>query len=443
MHIMNTTLVNTRVWVVAIITCSLLSCSLNKQLGKQANKLLLRDSAIAAGHIGISIFEPATGKYWYNHNADKYFIPASNTKLFSLYAGMKYLGDSLVGMRISETKEGLILTPTGDPTLLHPDFERQPVVDFLNQQGISLLANNNLSEINGHGGGWAWDDYDASYMSERSVMPVYGNLLVVTGTASEPIYFPKRAAASLSAKNNTHRGYINGVSRSRYSNDFSYDAIGKKSTKNAIPFISSLPLAFDILGDAIKQNIAPVGIIDSSKILRSFVLFSQPSDSLLKPMMKWSDNFFAEQTLLMASNQKLGFMSDRDMINYLLKNDLKAIPQMPKWVDGSGLSRYNLFTPQSFVFVLNQLQQSFDFERIKNILPTGGEGTLSSYYKTESGFIFAKTGTLSNNCALSGYLITKKNKLLIFSILANNYQTSATPVRKAVEQFLRDIRERY
>jgi serine-type D-Ala-D-Ala carboxypeptidase/endopeptidase (penicillin-binding protein 4) len=80
---------------------------------------------------------------------------------------------------------------------------------------------------------------------------------------------------------------------------------------------------------------------------------------------------------------------------------------------------------------------------MKIILPTGGEGTLSSYYKKDAGFIFAKTGTLSNNCAISGYLITKKGKLLIFSILANNYITGATPVRKAVEQFLQQLREKY
>ena len=430
-------------FLIAISTCWLFSCSINKELGKQANRILLKDSAIAAGHIGISIFEPATGKYWYNHNGDKYFVPASNTKLFSLYAGMKYLGDSLVGMKITQTNDALMLNPTGDPTLLHPDFERQPVVDFLSKQATTLFANLNLPAINGHGRGWAWDDYDASYMNERSAMPVFGNLLLVTGAASAPIYFPKRAAASMLAKSKSQRGFINEVSRSRYSNDFSYDAIGKKSSKTMIPFISSLPLAFDILGDTIHQKIETSGVFDSTQIIRTFVLHSQPSDSLFKPMMKWSDNFFAEQTLLMASNEKLGYMNDGDMIDYLLKNDLKAIPQMPKWVDGSGLSRYNLFTPQSFVFVLNQLKQTFDFERIKNILPTGGEGTLSSYYKTEAGFIFAKTGTLSNNCALSGYLITKKNKLLVFSILANNYQTSATQVRKAVEEFLRGVRERY
>ena len=64
-------------------------------------------------------------------------------------------------------------------------------------------------------------------------------------------------------------------------------------------------------------------------------------------------------------------------------------------------------------------------------------------YKKYAGNIFAKTGTLSNNCALSGYLITNKGKLLIFSILNNNYITGATPVRKAVEKFLVDIIEKY
>jgi serine-type D-Ala-D-Ala carboxypeptidase/endopeptidase (penicillin-binding protein 4) len=170
---------------------------------------------------------------------------------------------------------------------------------------------------------------------------------------------------------------------------------------------------------------------------------SQPSDSLFKPMMHRSDNFFAEQSLLMVSNEYLGYMSDGKIIDTLLKYDLKDVPQKPKWVDGCGLSRYNLFTPQSFVYILNKTKNEFGWERLKNILPTGGTGTLSSYYKKDSGFIYAKTGTLSNNCALSGFLITKKGKVLIFSVLANNYTTGATPVRRAVEQFLLSIRENY
>jgi D-alanyl-D-alanine carboxypeptidase/D-alanyl-D-alanine-endopeptidase (penicillin-binding protein 4) len=160
-------------------------------------------------------------------------------------------------------------------------------------------------------------------------------------------------------------------------------------------------------------------------------------------MMHRSDNFFAEQTLLMASNEHLGYMSDEKIIDTILNFDLKDVPQRPRWVDGSGLSRYNLFTPQSFVYILNKIKNEFGWERIKNILPTGGTGTLSSYYKNDSGYIYAKTGTLSNNCALSGYLITKKGKILIFSVLANNYITNSVPVKKAVEQFLLAIRENY
>ena len=159
--------------------------------------------------------------------------------------------------------------------------------------------------------------------------------------------------------------------------------------------------------------------------------------------MHRSDNFFAEQTLLMASNEKLGYMSDEKIIDTLLKLDLKEVPQKPKWVDGSGLSRYNLFTPQSFVYILNKMKNEFGWDRLKNILPTGGTGTLSAYYKNDSSFIYAKTGTLSNNCALSGFLITQKGRVLIFSILTNNYITGATPVRKAVEKFLLAIREKY
>ena len=113
-------------------------------------------------------------------------------------------------------------------------------------------------------------------------------------------------------------------------------------------------------------------------------------------MMHNSDNFFAEQTLLMASNERLGYMNDEAIIDTLLSTDLKDIPQKPKWVDGSGLSRYNLFTPQDFIYILNKMKNEFGLERLKTILPTGNTGTLKNYYVTDSSFVFAKTGSLSN-----------------------------------------------
>lgn len=160
-------------------------------------------------------------------------------------------------------------------------------------------------------------------------------------------------------------------------------------------------------------------------------------------MMHRSDNFYAEQSLLMVSQAKLGQINDYKIIDTLLKTDLKDLPQKPRWTDGSGLSRYNLFTPNDFVFILKKMHDEFGMNRLKTILPTGNEGTLTNLYKQDSSYIFAKTGTLSGVVALSGFIYTKKNKLLIFSVLINNHQGSAPIIRRRVEEFLSGLRQRY
>ena len=111
------------IWGLFIITSGFYSCSINKQISKQAANTVLKDSAINTGNIGICIYEPATNTYWYNYNSTHYFIPASNTKLFTLYAGMKYLGDSLVGIKYRFNKDEIILQGTGDPTLLNDEYK--------------------------------------------------------------------------------------------------------------------------------------------------------------------------------------------------------------------------------------------------------------------------------------------------------------------------------
>jgi D-alanyl-D-alanine carboxypeptidase/D-alanyl-D-alanine-endopeptidase (penicillin-binding protein 4) len=130
-------------------------------------------------------------------------------------------------------------------------------------------------------------------------------------------------------------------------------------------------------------------------------------------------------------------------IKELLKNDLSGFPEMPRWVDGSGLSRYNLFSPKDFVWILNKMRNEFAWERLTTILPTGGTGTLGTAYKADSTRIYAKTGSLSGVNALSGYLITRKNKVLIFSVLVNNHVQPASVIRNQLARFLHELIEHY
>ena len=208
-----------------------------------------------------------------------------------------------------------------------------------------------------------------------------------------------------------------------------------------IPFITSTALSISLLKDTVRG--LKLAMSENTSLKNAKKIFSQRTDAMLSLMMYRSDNFFAEQALQMVSNERLGVMNDAKIIDTILKTDFKDLPQKPKWVDGSGLSRYNLFTPQDFVAILNKMRQEFGMERIKIIFPTGGRGTLDNYYVADSNFIYAKTGTLSGVVAISGFLHTKKNRQLIFSVLVNNHQASATDVRRAVEKFLQAIRKKY
>jgi len=159
------------------IFCILSSCSLQKQISKSVSPFVLNDSSLKTAHVGISIYEPAANKYWFNYQGEHYFTPASNTKIPTCYAAMRYLGDSLEGALKMETDTAIFILPTGDPTLLHPDFKNQPVISFLKNATKKIYITDLLWKDHPLGSGWSWDDYNDSYMAERSPMPVYGNII--------------------------------------------------------------------------------------------------------------------------------------------------------------------------------------------------------------------------------------------------------------------------
>jgi len=424
-----------------IFTFYFISCSPQKQLAKEAKADFFSNHDFAPAHVGIAVYDPAANKFLYNYQSHKYFVPASNTKLFSFYAGLKYLGDSLVAARYKMEGDRVILQATGDPTFLHPDFKNQPLLKFLQNERIDKVSINTSFASQSLGRGWAWDDYTADYMAERDPFPMYGNVATFTFTGDSLQIIPPTLKQVVVGKP------VNGerwdVNRSLGGHFYTIEnGRGTNAKQKTITMAMERGgFAARLLADTLHKEVTSEE--EPLEKSESIAIYSQPTDSLFTIMMHRSDNFFAEQTLQMVSYEKLGIMSDRKIIDTLLKTDFKDLPQSPQWVDGSGLSRYNLFTPQDFVWILNQLKTEFGLERLKVILPSANTGTLAGLYKGYEGHIFAKTGTLSNNVALSGYLITKQNKTLIFSILVNNHLTTAAAIRKQLAAFLTSIIDKY
>ncbi len=428
---------------VLIILPFLISCSVSKQINRQAKNDVLNNPVFVSAHTGISIYEPATGRYWYNFQGDKYFVPASNTKLPTCYAAMKYLGDSLAALRYTEKDDTLFIAPTGDPTFLYPDFPKQNVYEFLSNTNKPIILNTAIWQDERWGSGWSWDDYSDYYAAERSVMPVYGNILIIKNRLNNPEVLPSYFRNGVHIDSSVDKNLFPGSAhRELAENSFKVKETSSAEHYTETPFYTGNNVLLHLLKDTLHKEILIDDRTDNRINQPQITLHSQPTDSMLKPLMHRSDNFFAEQTLMMVSDKLLGVMNDEKIIDTLLKTDFKDLPQKPNWVDGSGLSHYNLFSPQDFVMILNKMKNDFGMERIKNILATGGTGTIRNYYKADSGFIYAKTGTLSGVVALSGFLYTKKNKLLIFSTLVNNHNGSTTDIRRGVEKFIEEVRNK-
>ncbi|MES1220543.1 MAG: D-alanyl-D-alanine carboxypeptidase, partial [Bacteroidota bacterium] len=232
------------------------------------------------------------------------------------------------------------------------------------------------------------------------------------------------------------------VKRKRDTNSYTIYQGKESYIEQEVPFVTyGIQSALQFLKDSIGKEV----VINNKPAKKNqlHTIYSQPLDSLLKPLMYHSDNFFAEQVMLMVSNKLLGVMNDEKVLDTLLKTDFKDLPQKPRWADGSGLSHYNLFSPMDFIFILNKMKNEFGMKRVQSIFPTGGTGTLQNYYRKDSSYIYAKTGTLAGVITISGYLYTAKNKLLLFSVLVNNRQAEGSDIRKAVEKFITELRSKY
>ncbi|HEY9168551.1 MAG TPA: D-alanyl-D-alanine carboxypeptidase [Lutibacter sp.] len=380
---------------------------------------------------GLLVYDSTSNDTIINYNADKYFTPASNTKIFTLYTALQLLPEKIPAFKYNIDKDTITLLGTGDPTFLHPFFQDSTALKMAqNFKKVNLILGNLSDEK--YGPGWAWEDYDTYFSPERSSFPMYGNVVTINNKPTLQS-IPKVLEKQIQYSEIPHNRNLN-------TNHFYYNPKNDKAIE--------IPMVIDSLLIAELWNALLPGkvfITNYSPKKMDLIAYSIPSDSLYKQMMHESDNFLAEQILILSSSTLSDTLSTSKIRNLILENHLKDLKQKPRWVDGSGLSRYNLFTPTSFVQVLTKLYTNVPRARLFNLFPTGGEfGTLKKWYAgNPKPYIYAKSGTLGNNYSLSGYLITNSGKTLIFSFMNNHFTKPTVEVKSNMQSILELLRDTY
>jgi D-alanyl-D-alanine carboxypeptidase/D-alanyl-D-alanine-endopeptidase (penicillin-binding protein 4) len=423
---------------------------------KHKIKKLIKQSKILNDHFtGFALYDLDEKKMIYEQNDDKYYTPASNTKLFTWYTCLRMLGDSIPGLRYEVHGDSLIFWGTGDPSFLHSDLKGVNAYNFLKISGKQLFFARGSYQNDFFGDGWAWNDYDDDYLAEINELPVENNVATFKVDSSgnltvKPAYFTKDivdlggfgfGGRHMIQDHNTAHFKLR---REFLSNEFLYPATAAPANySQQIPWKTSDTVTQRLLEDTLKESVTLITrlIAPSAK-----TIYNANADTVYRHLLQPSDNFIAEQLLLVCSSVKFNVLNTDSVINYSKTHYLNDLPDTPQWVDGSGLSRYNMFTPRSIVALLIKILQVKDEQMVHSELPQGGvAGTIKSAYKTDNGqiFVWAKTGSLRYDYNQSGYIVTRKGKRLAFSFMNNNFTEPARQVRNEMVRIITFIHDNY
>ncbi|OEK05103.1 D-alanyl-D-alanine carboxypeptidase [Roseivirga misakiensis] len=434
--------------------CCLLSLLLLSSISSYGQKYpkrkILKDLKTLPGFenafIGFTLYDPSKEKTIAAHYADKYMTPASTTKLFTYQAGVQNLPERLPALEYYTSGDSLIFWSTGYPLTLHPDHPDSTVIDFLSQTKKKLYYWSRPIEDDRFGPGWGWDDYNAYYGAEKSLFPIYGNSVQVIIDNAKKKFITSPTYDLLKFTENDSTDTRSRISRNEFLNEYEikYKALTASDTLTidtlVRPFKYSDGLFIDLLSNAAGKEIKQIDKLTRPE--RFETLAGVRADSLYKWMLQPSDNLFAEQILLMISGASSDTLSSKSTLSRLKEPNIILREEQLQgseliWRDGSGLSRYNMFSPDELI----QLLSSSDEASILPLLPQGGvSGSLEDWY---GPYVYAKTGTLSNNHSLAGYIKTEKGKTLIFVIMANHYTAPTAVIRNSIGVILEKIKQAY
>ncbi len=359
---------------------------------------VLQETLFTTASIGIKIVAVQTGEVIYEKNPRKLHHPASTTKLFTAATALARLGSdyrfetTLYVDADADTQvvQNLYFKGRADPVLQPHDIVT--LVDALLENDVNLIQGDIVVDATyldtvREGPGWMWDDRPLriSALSIRQIEPE-------PGTRS-------RALAC---------GYL-------LKNELEQKGI--EVTGNVVP--GTVPL-------------------DARMVAKHL---SPPLADILKLMNKPSNNWIAELLFKTIGAEVMGepgtWQKGRDAVNEFLE-EITGEPPVHRFVDGSGLSRYNLLNAELLTQLLVSMHHDFKLmpEFLASLPIAGVDGTLRNRMQGMSSekVLRAKTGTLSGVSALAGYTTTADGEVVAFGILMSHYVGSATPARDIQDQ---------
>lgn len=470
---MNQLLVFRRVWMCFLLFALLLQLAASPAFAREdtaaRNALadsiekyltdLQRDENSMGLYAGIAVYDLTDSSYVYRHNAERHFIPASNMKLLTTVAGLDKLGPDyqwktelyLQGKVVTDgvLQGDLVLKGYGDPTLTQADL--QQMASALKQAGIKRISGNLLLDESYFddtrlGVGWMWDDEPFGYSAQLSALSVHKNTVTLTVTPGKAVHAPptltmEPATAYIKVNNKVQtvagRETTITLERPRGKNEIVLTGtIGLASEPYEEHVTLEDPALF--VGDVWKQQLLAQGIglnpgaAVKKVVLQSGVPFythlSKPLGEVIVELNKESDNFYAEmlfKTLGAAQKGAGSFAAGSEAAADVMKR--AGIESGYRQVDGSGLSRFNLISPEQMVRLLAFVhEQSYSVQLEKSLPVAGVDGTLKSrmYGTAAEKKLIAKTGSMSGVNSLSGYVTAQNGHKLAFSILINGIYKS-------------------
>ncbi|MEO0787282.1 MAG: D-alanyl-D-alanine carboxypeptidase [Bacteroidota bacterium] len=415
--------------------------ALHAQADEVLDRLVIQNPIFEQGYTGFCLYDPLAEEYLYEYRTDHRFTPASNIKLltFLLYQEL-FETDQVPALWFKDYGNRVELWGTGLP------LELVAQIPFPEAEGKEILIHH-PHKLDRYGSGWSYDDYNYGYVYERTSLPAFQNRLRISLDATGQLaYQPAFLKDSVIA---CHREEGPRLLREEAENRFKLD------TSRGIPvdFEREISLRLDthilraMWEDIMDQRIT-VGNLEVPRQSPGLNMLRYPfPDSLWRHCLQESDNFWAEQLLLMCAAEQQEDLDVDALLAYAVDTLWASWsdPVQMEWVDGSGLSRYNQLSPRHMVQVLNRIQALVGMDELKSFLPANGiSGTLESrFVNGRPPYIWAKTGSLRHVLALSGLIQTRSGRMLIFSFLHNHTQARSRIYYREMEKVFEYLYHRY